>query len=484
MKKIKKKNEKPKSNLLISQEQNQFINHKSYNSIESNIQNKKDIKSNNNISKCLLYIFILENIFLLFYFIIQIVLYTKKNYFNKTIKILNREKALDSGLPFVKKCLEGILINKIKFTEKVKNPLISVVIPCYNCEQHIKSSVRSIQNQDMKEVEIIIVNDFSNQETINAINVLKNEDPRIEIVNNIKREGLLYSRSIGALRTRGKYIITLDSDDIFLDHDVFDALYISAEDGNFDIISHRIFEAFAQLDRDKIKEHMFNYKPNNLTVFQPELSCYAISNNENENIKMNDINIWGKLFRATVYKSAVNIIGEEKLRNSVIHEEDISMLFIITNVASSYKYIRKYCLFHNIHKKSTSSQLSHDEKVYGRLFRLEVELDLAKKDCYNIPALNLIKLQKKYDFVKEERNILYLKKIIKKIMYSEKIDDKYKDEIKSLYSDYLKDNNNINNYTIGNDNDKNHNIINDNNNHHNNNTHNNNNNLNNTKINR
>ena len=159
------------------------------------------------------------------------------------------------------------------------------------------------------------------------------------------------------------------------------------------------------------------------------------------------------------------------------------MLFIITNVASSYKYIRKYCLFHNIHKKSTSSQLSHDEKVYGRLFRLEVELDLAKKDCYNIPALNLIKLQKKYDFVKEEKNILYLKKIIKKIMYSEKIDDKYKDEIKSLYSDYLKDNNNINNYTIGNDNDKNHNIINDNNNNHKNNTHNNNN-LNNTKTNR
>ena len=33
---------------------------------------------------------------------------------------------------------------------------------------------------------------------------------------------------------------------------------------------------------------------------------------------MNDINIWGKLFRATVYKSAVNIIGEEKLRNSSI----------------------------------------------------------------------------------------------------------------------------------------------------------------------
>ena len=106
MKKLNKKNEKRKKNLLISQEQNQFINPMPYISIESKIQTKKNIKSNNNISKFLLLIFILENIFLLIYFVIQIFLHYQTHIYKRKIKILNREEALDSGLPFVKNVLK------------------------------------------------------------------------------------------------------------------------------------------------------------------------------------------------------------------------------------------------------------------------------------------------------------------------------------------------------------------------------------------
>jgi len=444
MKKIKKKNVRQKPNLLISQEQNQFITPKPFINIELKNPSKKNPKSQKTISKCLLFIFISENLFLLIYFIAKKILNNPKKILpKKEIKILHREEALDSGLPFVKKCFEGILIKNITFKEKIPNPLITVVIPCYNCGEYIKSAIRSIQNQDMKEVEIIIVNDFSNDNnTLKIITDLKNEDARIEIFNNPKNMKLFYTRNIGVLKARGKYLITLDSDDVFLDSDVFDALYLSAEDGNFDIISHRIFEAFDKNDRNKIREHMYNGKENNLTIYQPELSCYAIS--RNGDIKGNDINIWGKLYRTSVYKSAVNYLGEERLSSDLMWEEDSAMLYIIMNVASSYKYIRKYCLFHNIHKVSSSTKLNHDDKAYGRLFKLELELELAKKECYNIPAKNLIEEQKKYVTTNDNRSIFYLKKVIKKIMYSEKIDDKYKKEIKNMYKDYLSINSNDN----------------------------------------
>jgi glycosyltransferase involved in cell wall biosynthesis len=445
MKKIKKKNVRQKPNLLISQEQNQFITPKPFINIESKNPSKKNPKSQKNISKCLLFIFISENLFLLIYFITKkIITNPKKILSKKEIKILHREEALDSGLPFVKKCFDGILIKNITFKEKISNPLITVVIPCYNCGEYIKSAIRSIQNQDMKEVEIIIVNDFSNDNnTLKIITELKNEDARIEIFHNPKNMKLFYTTNIGVLKARGKYLITLDSDDVFLDSDVFDALYLSAEDGNFDIISHRIFEAFDKSDRNKIREHMYNGKENNLTIYQPELSCYAIS--RNGDIKGNDINIWGKLYRTSVYKSAVNYLGEERLSSDLMWEEDSAMLYIIMNVASSYKYIRKYCLFHNIHKVSSSTKLNHDDKAYGRLFKLELELELAKKECYDIPAKNLIEEQKKYVTTNDNRSIFYLKKVIKKIMYSDKIDDKYKNEIKNMYKDYLTTNND-NNY--------------------------------------
>ena len=70
---------------------------------------------------------------------------------------------------------------------------------------------------------------------------------------------------------------------------------------------------------------------------------------------------------------------------------------------------------------------------------------MTKKECYDIPAKNLIEEQKKYVTTNDNRSIYYLKKVIKKIMYSEKIDDKYKIEIKSMYKDYLTTNND-NNY--------------------------------------
>ena len=63
-----------------------------------------------------------------------------------SLKILKREEALGSGLPFIKKCIEGILINNITKCKRVENPKISVVIPCFNCAQYLKASLRSIQN--------------------------------------------------------------------------------------------------------------------------------------------------------------------------------------------------------------------------------------------------------------------------------------------------------------------------------------------------
>ena len=118
------------------------------------------------------------------------------------------------------------------------------------------------------------------------------------------------------------------------------------------MISYRIFEAQDYSDRKKIDEHMHNYKKHNLKIYQPELSCYVISTNGK--ISFNDINIWGKLFRTSVYKSAINLIGIEEYSKPLIWGEDTIMLYIISNVASSYKYIRKYCLFHCIRKVSIS----------------------------------------------------------------------------------------------------------------------------------
>ena len=123
----------------------------------------------------------------------------------------------------MKKCFEGEFLNNNIYSFSPE-PKISTVIPVYNCEKTIKVAVRSIQNQDMADIEIILVNDFSKDNTTKIIQELSEEDPRIKIINNEKNMGALYSRNIGILNAKGKYIMNLDNDDLFLDKDVFDVV--------------------------------------------------------------------------------------------------------------------------------------------------------------------------------------------------------------------------------------------------------------------
>ena len=347
------------------------------------------------------------------------------------IKILPREEALDRGLPFVKKCLDGILMKKIDIKGRILNPKISVVIPCYNCKKYIKSALRSVQNQNMADIEIIIQNDGSKIETVNYLNELKKEDPRIEIYNNEKNMKLFYTRSSGVLKARGEYLITLDSDDFFLDADVFDTLYMAAEDGNFDIIAFRVFMGPENLRRDQISDNRYNFKEHNLKIYQPELSCYMLLD------KLNDLNIWGKLYRTYVYKSAVNILGKERISLPIEWEEDRIMLITIMNIASSYKFIGKYGYYYRGHGGSTSNRLKENTKIYSTLFKVDIDLDFAKKECANYPAKYLIRKHKYFKKAKDNKSKFYLRKVIRKALYSDRINDTYKNEIKNLYGNYL-----------------------------------------------
>ena len=65
---------------------------------------------------------------------------------------------------------------------------------------------------------------------------MKKEDPRINIINNDKNRGTLYSRNIGVLYAKGKYIFALDNDDMFLTENIILKIYNIAEKKNYDII--------------------------------------------------------------------------------------------------------------------------------------------------------------------------------------------------------------------------------------------------------
>ena len=125
---------------------------------------------------------------------------------------------------------------------KKNTPKISVFLPIYNGEKTIKKSIRSIQDQTLTDLEIIAVNDCSNDSTLNILNELSKTDNRIKIVNNDKNYGLLYSRAMGILNSTGEYLLNLDADDEIKSTDSLEYLYNKVQNSKVDIVGFDIFD--------------------------------------------------------------------------------------------------------------------------------------------------------------------------------------------------------------------------------------------------
>lgn len=90
---------------------------------------------------------------------------------------------------------------------------VSVIVPIYNKEKYIKRCLESLQQQSLKEIEIICVNDGSQDNSGEIVATYRKADDRIVFINNEKNMGTSYSRNKALSVARGKYIFFLDADD-------------------------------------------------------------------------------------------------------------------------------------------------------------------------------------------------------------------------------------------------------------------------------
>ena len=357
---------------------------------------------------------------------------------------ISRLKSLKSGTFYIQICMKGKLINQNNILNNTSPPKISAIIPIYNCEKIIKACIRSIQNQNMQELEIILVNDNSRDNSSNIIKELSLEDGRIKIINNKQNMGTLFSRNLGVLNSRGKYISNIDNDDLFLDKDVFDKVTEEAEKGNFDILG------FAAVDSksykpiiSQMKDDYFTSHQNGLILHQPELAHYPFT--KNNKFGPNDYHIWAKLIKADLYKKAINNLGNSAIgedRKNIILSwcEDSSMSIVLYNYAESYKYINKYGIFHYISKKTASFTRLIDEKLFGEIYFLDLMYDFTCNNTfckkYVIEKAKEMKYDSYYN-LNNNYNVKYFKAVVSKILNSSFIREKDKTTINELYKDLL-----------------------------------------------
>lgn len=113
------------------------------------------------------------------------------------------------------------------------NPLVSIIIPIYNVEAYLEEAVYSVCNQTYENLEIILVNDGSTDNSGELCMLLASKDARIKVINK-PNGGLSSARNIGIDNAHGEYILFIDGDD-FIENDSIEILL-----NNFNNVNEKI----------------------------------------------------------------------------------------------------------------------------------------------------------------------------------------------------------------------------------------------------
>lgn len=111
---------------------------------------------------------------------------------------------------------------------------VSIIVPVYNTSKYLDKCISSLINQTLKDIEIIIVNDGSIDDSQKKIELWQKKDKRIKLYNK-ENGGQASARNLGLSVAKGEYIAFLDSDDYVAD-EMYYLLYQEAKNNDFDIV--------------------------------------------------------------------------------------------------------------------------------------------------------------------------------------------------------------------------------------------------------
>ena len=94
-------------------------------------------------------------------------------------------------------------------------PKISIIIPVYNAERYLNQTLESVTNQTYKDIELILINDCSTDNSLGILEEFAQKDERIKIISNEQNSGAAVSRNNGLAIAQGDYLLFLDADDIY-----------------------------------------------------------------------------------------------------------------------------------------------------------------------------------------------------------------------------------------------------------------------------
>src|SRR5690606_19801909 len=123
----------------------------------------------------------------------------------------------------------------IKKQSTIENPLVSVIVPMYNVEAYIEETINSVLNQTLTNIEVILLDDGSTDNTVSIVEDLIKDCQNVTLVLK-ENTGPGLSRNLGIDMAKGKYISFVDSDDL-IPADSLESMYNAAVENNVELVT-------------------------------------------------------------------------------------------------------------------------------------------------------------------------------------------------------------------------------------------------------
>jgi len=237
---------------------------------------------------------------------------------------------------------------------KRKNPKVSLIITIYNQAKYIHKLYAHIQKQELKDIEIIFVDDASNDNSSFIINELMEKDKRIIYLKNEINKKQFYSINFGILNSNGEYIIVIDPDDLIINNILIKA-YKTAKYYNLDILQFHILHGkkFPILWRQvKYKDGIICSNQNVRNVFYHGVTR----------------NLCDKLIKRNIYLKSIKFMKKEFYNEDYHMHTDDTIFFGIIHFANSYGFLEEIGYFYNLNpNRKINNITSKEERINANM---------------------------------------------------------------------------------------------------------------------
>lgn len=270
---------------------------------------------------------------------------------------------------------------------------ISVIIPAYNVENFITRTIRSVIEQSLKEIEVIVINDGSTDQT--KMEIEKITDVRLKVVNK-KNGGVSSARNEGLKLAKGQYLFFLDGDD-WLVPDILEKMYLQATQKDADILlSNYIIDndegkkIFTRINNMQSLDYLQEFFMGNIYAGQPGKLIkktlytqndifYPIDSSLGEDLYVNfqliySANIISSMEEASLHyiqrKDSITATYDEKVFGIFIVFEKIKSFLIDCNMFERYKLSFEYFEFSHQYYMRLINNKGLNYRLHRKIYRL------------------------------------------------------------------------------------------------------------------